>query len=66
MTTETSAPQVSFLVNRRGKRTHALLPIKEYERLVEDQHDIAISEARKDEIPLDYEQVKARIRANRV
>src|SRR3989339_771847 len=55
MTTETSVSKVTFLVNRRGRRTHALLPIKEYERLIEDQHDIAISESRKGEIPVDYE-----------
>lgn len=58
--------KVSFYVDRKGKRTHALLPIKEYERLIEDQYDFEVSESRKHEEPVSFEEAKARIRSRRV
>jgi hypothetical protein len=57
-----------FLVDDKGQRTAVLLPIEEYDRLVEAEEDLAdlraADEARAeggDAIP--WEEVKARLRA---
>ena len=57
--------QVSFLVDRKGKKTHAVLPIKDYERLVEDQYDNAVADSRIHEATTSFDEAKARIRARR-
>ena len=46
---------IKFLVDKRGRRTHAVLPLKDYEELMEDLHDLSLGLSRKDEkdIPMD-------------
>ena len=42
-------PHPQFVVNPKGKKTAVLLPIDEYEELLEDLHDLAaIAERRND------------------
>jgi len=65
MPTEPTGSRVSYVVNRRGKRTHAILPIKEYEELIEDLHDMAVIASRKNEGSISLEEAKSRIRARR-
>ena len=49
MTTEKIIRKVKYLVDKNGKRTHAVLPIKDYEELLEDMNDAAVViERRKD------------------
>lgn len=45
----------SYVVDENGKRTAVMLPIDEYEELLEDLHDLAIIAQRRDEptVPLD-------------
>jgi hypothetical protein len=66
MPPEPTHSKVSFMVDRRGKRTHALLPIKEYERLIEDQYDNAVADSRENEGTISLEEAKSRIRARRL
>lgn len=58
--------QVSFLVDRKGRKTHAVLPIKDYERLVEDEYDNKIADSRENEGAISLEEFKNRVRASRV
>lgn len=40
---------VKFLVDRKGRRTHAVVPIRQYEDLLEDIYDNALADSREDE-----------------
>ena len=35
-----------FIVDKNGKKTHIVLPLKEYEELLEDLHDLSVVEER--------------------
>jgi PHD/YefM family antitoxin component YafN of YafNO toxin-antitoxin module len=57
-----------FLVDEKGRRTAVVLPIEEYERLLEAEEDLAdlraADEARAEGgEPIPWEQVKERMRA---
>lgn len=52
-----------YLVNEKGRKTAVLLPIKEYQELLEDLHDLAIMVERKDEPSEPWEAVKQRLEA---
>jgi PHD/YefM family antitoxin component YafN of YafNO toxin-antitoxin module len=43
------------VVDEKGERKAVIMPIKEYEKLIEDLHDLAVIAERKDEptFPLD-------------
>jgi hypothetical protein len=47
-----SIPQAQFVVNAEGKKTGVLLSVKQYEKLLEDLHDLAVIAARRDEEPI--------------
>jgi PHD/YefM family antitoxin component YafN of YafNO toxin-antitoxin module len=40
-----------YITNQKGKKTAVILPIKIYEQLMEDLHDLAIIAERKSEQP---------------
>ena len=50
-----------FLVDKDGKRTHAVLPIKDYEELLEDMHDVAIVKKRRKENSISIAEMKKRL-----
>jgi hypothetical protein len=54
MTAETITKKVRYLVDRQGRRTHAVLPIKEFEEFLEDIQDLALGQSRLDDedVPL--------------
>ncbi len=51
-----------YIVNEKGKKTAAILPIEEYEELLEDLHDISIVAERRDEPTITLEELKERLR----
>ena len=53
--------QAQFIVNAAGKKTGVLLSIKQYEKLLEDLHDLAVIAARREEEPIPLEEVKRRL-----
>lgn len=57
-----SVPQRRYLVNKKGKKTAAVIPIKRYEQLMEDLHDLAVVAERRDEENISYEQMKRRLK----
>ena len=53
-----------YVMNGKGKKTGVILPIKEYERLMEDLHDLAVVAERRDEKPISLGEMKKRLRRN--
>jgi len=61
MTEDTLASKVKFLIDKRGRRTHAVLPMKDYEELLEDLHDLALGLSRKSEADIPIEEAFAQL-----
>ena len=53
-----------YIVNEKGKKTAAILPIKKYEELIEDIHDLAVVAERRDEPMITFTKLKERLRKN--
>ena len=56
-------PKAEYIV-KGGKPTAVIMPIKEYEELLEDLHDLAVLARRKDEPSIPLAEVKRRLKAN--
>ncbi len=54
-------PQTQFIVNNQGERTAVVLTIADYERMVEDLHDLALIAERKDEGAITLDELKRRL-----
>jgi hypothetical protein len=52
---------VQYVTDANGERTAVILPLDEYEELLEDLHVIRVAEETKDEPRLPWEQVKAEL-----
>jgi hypothetical protein len=50
-----------FIVNEQGKRTDVILPLGEYERLLENLHDLAVVAERRDEANISLKELKKRL-----
>ena len=53
--------EAQFVVNTEGKRTAVLLSVNQYEKLLEDLHDLAVVAERRDEAPVPFEDMKRRL-----
>jgi PHD/YefM family antitoxin component YafN of YafNO toxin-antitoxin module len=56
------AAQEQYLVDSKGRKTGVLLSLEQYERLLEDLHDIAVVAERRDEDPISLEELKRRLK----
>ncbi|HVS20422.1 MAG TPA: hypothetical protein VHD88_01175 [Pyrinomonadaceae bacterium] len=52
---------VQYVTDSNGERTAVILPLEEYEELLEDLHVIRVAEETKDEPRVPWEQVKAEL-----
>ena len=52
---------VQYVTDANGERTAVILPLDEYEELLEDLHVIRVTEETKDEPRIPWEQVKAEL-----
>ena len=50
-----------FVVNARGKKTAVILSLKQYEKLLEDLHDLAVIAERRAEKPFSFEEMKQQL-----
>jgi len=50
-----------FVVDNEGNRTGVILPLEKYEHLLEDLHDLAVVAERRDERPINLEEMKDRL-----
>lgn len=51
-----------FVVNSKGEKTGVILPLKRYQRLMEDLHDLAVVAERRDEKPITLAEMKRRLK----
>jgi hypothetical protein len=58
--------QEQFIVDPQGHRTAVILPLKEYEQLLEDLHDLAVIAERREEEPISLTDMKQRLEASGV
>jgi len=56
------AVQEQYVVDTEGKKTGIIVPVKRYQRLMEDIHDLAVVAERRDEEPISLEEVKRRLK----
>lgn len=54
-------PQTQFIVDEKGRKTGVLMTLKQYEKLLEDLHDLAIVAERRDEKPISLKEMKHRL-----
>ena len=57
----TSLASEQFIVDAKGRRTAVLLPLKRYQELMEDLHDLAVVAERRAEEPVPLEEVERRL-----
>ena len=53
-----------YIVNKSGKKTAVVLPMAEYEELLEDLHDLAVIAERKKEKSVAFEELKKKLKAD--
>ena len=58
--------QEQFVVDARGKKTGVILSLVQYEKLLEDLHDLAVVAERQPEKPVSLEDMKRRLKKNGV
>ena len=54
--------QEQYIVDEKGQKTAVILPIEEYNELLEDIHDLAVIAERQDEPTITFAEVKERLR----
>jgi len=57
---------VQYITDQRGKKTAAVMPISDYEKLMEDLDDLAVIADRHDEPTIPHEKFKAELKRNGV
>jgi len=57
-----AAPQEQFVVDANGRKTGVILPLRRYQKLMEDLHDLAVVADRRAEEPVSLEQMKRRLK----
>ncbi len=53
-----------FVVDNEGKKTDVILSVKDYDKLIEDLHDLAVIAERRDEVPVSTDEMKKRLNDN--
>ena len=56
------AVKPQYITDEQGNRTAVIIPVDEYEELLEDIHDLAIIAERRDEATIDFTEVKRRLK----
>lgn len=56
--------QAQYIVDEEGQKTAVVLPMEEYEELLEDLHDLVIIAERRDEPTMTFEELKKRLEAD--
>jgi len=51
-----------YVVDNKGKKKGVILSLEQYQRLLEDLHDLAVVAERRDEEPISLEEMKERLR----
>ena len=59
-------PLHQYVVDSKGKRKAVILPVEEYERMLEALHDLDVVAERRDEETVSVEEVTQRLRSDRL
>ena len=57
-----AASQPQFVIDGKGKKTGVILPLKRYQKLMEDLHDLAVVAERRAEEALSLSEMKRRLK----
>ena len=57
------APKQQFLVDEGGRKTAVILPVAKYKKLLEDLYDLAVVAERRQEEPVDLQEMKRWLKA---
>lgn len=60
------AAQEQFVVDTKGRKKGVLLSVEQYEKLMEDIHDLAIVAERREEKPISLDELKRRLKKDGV
>jgi hypothetical protein len=55
---------VQYLTDEKGKKTAIVLPVADYEKLLEDLDDLAVIAERRDEETIPHAQFKKQVKRN--
>jgi PHD/YefM family antitoxin component YafN of YafNO toxin-antitoxin module len=56
--------QEQYVIDAKGNKTAVILPLKQYEQLMEDLHDLAVVAERREEKPISLEEMKRLLRGD--
>ncbi|MEW6676170.1 MAG: hypothetical protein AB1348_09270 [Nitrospirota bacterium] len=56
--------ETQFIVDEAGVKRGVILPMEDYEELLEDIHDLAVIAERKDELTISLEELKKKLKAD--
>ena len=56
--------QTQYLTDERGQKTAVVIPVEEYEELLEDLHDLAVIAERRGEPTMSFDELKKRLKAD--
>jgi hypothetical protein len=56
------ASTVQYLTNEKGRKTAVVLPIEDYQKLLEDLDDLAVIAERRDEATIPHEKFKRELK----
>jgi PHD/YefM family antitoxin component YafN of YafNO toxin-antitoxin module len=56
--------QTKYLIDEKGQKTAVVIPLNDYQELLEDIHDLAIVAERKDEPTINFDTLKKRLKAD--
>jgi len=56
------AVREQYVVDAKGRKTAVLLSLEQYERRLEDLHDLAVVAERRDEEPISLKELKQRLK----
>jgi len=56
--------QTQYIVDENGRKTAVVIPMDEYEELLEDIHDLAVIAERIDEPTISLNELKKRLKAD--
>ena len=54
--------QAQYVIDEKGKKTAVLLSLKQYQKLIEDLHDLAVVAERKDEETISLAELKRKLK----
>lgn len=59
-----TTPRVQFVIDAKGKKKGVLLSVRQYQKLMEDLHDLALVAARRQEKRVPLDDVKRRLKSD--